>query len=53
MLWKVREMVLIYSKNSVRLAKFISGGIQIEGFQYVGCLIISGWFLKWNCFFMV
>lgn len=53
MLWKVREMVLIYSKNSVRLAKFISGGIQIEGLQYVGCLIISGWFLKWNCFFMV
>ena len=53
MLWKVREMVLVYSRNSVRLAEFIPGGIQVEGFQYVGCLTVSNWFLKWNCFFMV
>ena len=42
MLWKFRKMVLVYLKNSVRLAEFISGGIQVEGFQYVGCLIVSG-----------
>ena len=28
-------------------------GIHAEGFQYVGCLVVRGWFLKWNCFFMV
>ena len=25
----------------------------MEGLQYVGRLVISSWFLKWNCFFMV
>ena len=33
--------------------EFGSGGIQVDGLQYVGCLVIRGWFLKWNCFFMV
>ena len=31
-------------RNSVRL---------VEGLQYVGCLVVRGWFLKWNCFFIV
>ena len=43
----------VCSKNSVRLVEFGSGGIQVEGLQYVGRLVIRGWFLKWNCFFMV
>ena len=44
---------LVFSRNSVRLAVLRSGGIQVEGLQYVGRLVVSGWFLKWNCFFMV
>ena len=40
-------------RNSVRLVEFVSGGIQVEGLQYVGCLVIRGWFLKWNCFLIV
>ena len=33
--------------------EFGSGGIQVEGLQYVGRLVVRGWFLKWNCFFIV
>ena len=25
----------------------------MEGLEYVGRLVVSSWFLKWNCFFMV
>ena len=40
-------------RNSVRLVEFGSGGVQVEGFQYMGRLVVRGWFLKWNCFFIV
>ena len=30
-----------------------SGAVQEEGLQYVGHLVVRGWFLKWNCFFIV
>ena len=50
---RLGRWVLVCSRNSVRLAEFGSGGIQEEGMQYVGRLVVSGWFLKWNCFFMV
>ena len=43
---------LVCSRNSVRLVKFGSGGIQVKGLQYVGRLVVSGWSLKWNYFFM-
>ena len=43
----------VCSRNSVRLAKSGSGGIQVEGLQYVGRLVVSGFFVKWNCIFMV
>ena len=33
--------------------EFRSGAIQVKGLQYVGHLIIRGWFLKWNCFLIV
>ena len=33
--------------------EFGSGVIQVESLQYVGRLVIRGWFLKWNCFFIV
>ena len=33
--------------------EFGSGAIQVKGLQYVGHLIIRGWFLKWNCFLIV
>ena len=33
--------------------EFGSGGAQVEGLLYVGCLVVRGWFLKWNCFFIV
>ena len=44
---------LVCSRNSVKLAEFGLGGIQVEGFQYVGRLVVNSWFLKWNFFFMV
>ena len=40
-------------RNSVRLVEFGSGGVQVEGLQYVERLMVRGWFLKWNCFFIV
>ena len=40
-------------RNSVRLVEFGSGGAQVEGLLYVGCLVVRGWFLKRNCFFIV
>ena len=43
----------VCSRNSVRLVEFGSGGVQVEGLQYVGRLLVRGWFLKWNCFFIV
>ena len=43
----------VCSRNSVKLVEFGSGGVQVEGFQYVGRLVVRGWFLKWNCFSMV
>ena len=33
-------------RNNLRLVEFGSGGIQVEGFQYVGRLVIRGRFLK-------
>ena len=44
---------LVCSRNNVRLVEFGSWSIEVEGLQYVGCLVIRGWFLKWNRFFMV
>ena len=43
----------ICSRKSDRLVEFDSGGTQVEGLQYLGRLIVRGWFLKWNCFFIV
>ena len=48
-----RSGVWVCSRNNVRLVEFGSGDIQVKGLQYGGCLVIRGWFLKWNCFFMV
>ena len=42
----------VYSRNSVRLVEFVSGGIQVEGLQYARRLVVRSWFLKWNCFFV-
>ena len=28
-------------------------GVQVEGLQYLGRLVVRCWFLKWNCFFIV
>ena len=33
--------------------EFDSRGTQVEDLQYVAHLVVRGWFLKWNCFFMV
>ena len=33
--------------------EFGSGGIQVEGLQYVGRLVVRDWFLKWNYIFIV
>ena len=44
---------LVCLRNSVRLVEFDSGWIQVEGLQYVGHLVVRGWFLKYNCFFIV
>ena len=43
----------VCSRKSVRLVGFGSGGVQVNGLQYVGRLVVRGWFLKWNCFFIV
>ena len=43
----------VCSRSSVSLVEFGSGGIQVEGLQFVGRLVVKGWFLKWNCFFIV
>ena len=43
----------VCSRSSVRLVEYGSEGIQVEGLQYVGRLVVRGWFLKWNCFFIV
>ena len=43
----------VCSSNSVRLVEFGSGGVKVEGLQYVGLLVVRSWFLKWNYFFMV
>ena len=43
----------VCSRNSVRLVELGSGSVQVEGLQYVGHLVARGWFLKWNCFFIV
>ena len=32
--------------NNARLVEFGSGSVQVEGLQYVGRLVIRGWFLK-------
>ena len=40
-----REFYVCFTKN-VRSVEFGSGGVQVEGLQYVGCLVIRGWFLK-------
>ena len=46
-------MFWVCSRNCVRLAEFGSGGVQVEGLQYVAHLVERSWFPKWNCFFMV
>ena len=43
----------VCSRNIVRLVELGSGAVQEEGLQYVGHLVVRGWFLKWNCFFIV
>ena len=43
----------VRSWSSVNLVEFGSGVIQVEGLQYAGRLVVRGWFLKWNCFFIV
>ena len=43
----------ICSRKSDRLAEFGTGRTQVYGLQYVGRFIVRGWFLKWNCFFIV
>ena len=43
----------VCSRNSVRLLEFGSGGVQVEGLQCAGHLVVRSWFLKWNYFFMV
>ena len=43
----------VCSRNSVSLFEFGSGDVQVEGLQYVRGLVVRGWFLKWNCFFIV
>ena len=43
----------VCSRNSVWLVEFGSGDVQVEGLPYVWCLVARGWFLKWNCFFIV
>ena len=43
----------ICSRNSVSLVEFGSGGVQVKGLQYPRRLVVRGWFLKWNCFFIV
>ena len=35
------------------MVEFGSGGVQVEGLQYIERLMVRGWFLKWNCFFIV
>ena len=50
---RLRRWFWVCSRNSVRLGESGSGGIQVEDLQYVGHLVVSSWFLKWNCFFMV
>ena len=40
-------------RSIVRSVEFGSGGIQVEGLQYVERLVVRGWFLKQNCFFIV
>ena len=35
-------------RKSVRLVEFDSGGIQAEGLQYVGRLVVRGWLLRLN-----
>ena len=42
----------VCSWSSVNLVEFGSGVIQVEGLQYAGRLVVRGWFLKWNCFFI-
>ena len=44
---------LICSRISDWLVEFSSRDIQEEGLQYLGRLIVRGWFLKWNCFSLV
>ena len=36
----------VYSRNSVRLVEFGSGGVQLQSLQYVVCFVVRGWFLK-------
>ena len=44
----------VFSRNSVRLVEFGSGGIQVEDLTYGGCRLgVRGCFLKQNCFLIV
>ena len=36
------EKVWVCSRNSIRLVEFGSGGIQVEGLQYVERLVVRG-----------
>ena len=37
----------VCSRNSVRLMEFGSGRVKVDGVQYVGHLVVRGWFMKW------
>ena len=41
------------SIRGIVLGWWSSVGIQLEGLQHVWSLVVRGWFLKWNCFFLI
>ena len=47
------EILDLSGNGERRGVEFGSGRIQVEGLQYVGSLVVGGWFLKWSCFFLV
>ena len=53
MLWKVKEIVFALFEEQCGVGGVCFRRIQVEGLQYVERLIVSGWLLKCNCFFMV
>ena len=45
---ELRIRFWVCSRKSVMFLEFGSVGIQVEGLQYVGRLVVRDWFLKWN-----